>query len=88
MTKHIHKYQRDKLGKKHIIYRCVIPGCTHYVSRKMAKNRLSICHVCNEPMIIDSFAITLAKPHHNECTKKSTRFNKLKDIIDDLSSIV
>lgn len=35
MKKHTHKYERRKLGswktKGHDIYKCAVPGCTHYM---------------------------------------------------------
>lgn len=48
MTKHTHKYERRKLGswktKGHDIYKCTLPGCTHYMlDMEATVGRLSKC---------------------------------------------
>ncbi len=70
---HIHKYYRTTLTperKRHgkisgaKIWRCALPGCTHYVFHKaLMVNRQSICWVCGEPFILTNFALRNAKPH-------------------------
>lgn len=46
--KHVHKYERRKLGswknKGHDIYKCAIPGCTHYlIDMEAVVGRYSLC---------------------------------------------
>lgn len=64
---HIHKYQREKLGKQ-IIYRCMQPGCSHYIHPKLAVGRVSVCHYCGESFVMTKKSITLKKPHCLNCT--------------------
>lgn len=43
--KHTHKYERTEVGKNGwIIYRCVLPGCTHYLpSAQLIVGKNSLC---------------------------------------------
>ena len=65
----IHKYERTKLGKKYIIFRCMIPNCSHYIPESLIKGRISICWRCGEQFVIDREAAELARPHCKDCTK-------------------
>ena len=46
---HVHKYKRvDIGGKGYIIYRCMIPGCSHYLpTKELIINRETLCWDCN-----------------------------------------
>lgn len=83
---HIHKYERREIGgtrvvkidgKKHlekvgnyIVYKCAIPGCTHYIARELAIGRQSICWGCEQELILDAENTTLKKPRHKQCRRK------------------
>lgn len=67
---HIHKYIRARMGKDYIIFKCALPGCTHYVSKVVAEGRLSLCWICGEEMVLTKQALELKKPHHLECKRK------------------
>jgi len=66
-----------KIGKKkdYIIFRCFIPGCTHYISEDHIINRKSLCWACDKPFIIVYKLIKL-KPVCAKC--KSERQAELK----------
>ncbi len=89
MTKkidHIHKYQRTTLGRrKYPIYRCMTPGCTHYVDATLILNRICECWRCGKAMVIGKYAARLAKPHCDDCIKKddSDRINKIGELFTD-----
>lgn len=68
---HLHKYKRKKLGKDYLVYICIVPGCNHYIPVILAENKLCACNRCGKPMILTKKALTLAKPHCEECTKKT-----------------
>lgn len=51
------------------IFRCMIPGCTHYKTREMAIGQKSICWNCGQEMILNMENTTLKKPTHEECRK-------------------
>ena len=64
MTNHkIHKYKKVNLAKSkakpYIVYRCMLPNCSHYVTEKMVLGRISLCWSCNHPFVIGAFR---AKP--------------------------
>lgn len=41
---HTHKYKRILLGKNdYYVYRCMIPGCNHYIQMEAAVGRETIC---------------------------------------------
>ena len=63
---HIHKYQREILGTL-IIYRCMVPGCPHYVHKKLATGRISTCWYCDESFVMTKKSVNLKKPHCLNC---------------------
>lgn len=69
---HVHKYKRAKLGKnkQFVVYRCVLPDCTHYLAEHHIVGQRNVCWVCGKPHIIyrDSNGV-LARPHCKSCTK-------------------
>lgn len=79
---HLHKYKKDKLGRSYKIFRCIVPGCSHYIAHHMAFNRLVACNRCDGPMVMDRYAMMLVLPHCNDCikTKDSDRINKLGEL--------
>lgn len=85
--KHIHKYQRAKLGKNYVVYRCILPDCGHYIRRELAEGKLSICNRCGEVMTMGKLQINLAKPHCNECTQtKKEHYEKIKEFVETLDA--
>jgi len=52
--KHIHKYERVDIGvrKSHIVWRCILKDCTHYLRAPMLIGKSCICWGCGQPMII------------------------------------
>jgi len=80
---HVHRYKRAKLGKgkDFIIYQCVLPDCTHYLSAERIVGKKNLCWVCDKPHTIyqDSNGV-LARPHCRACTK--TKEKKRDDDYD------
>jgi hypothetical protein len=72
MKHKIHKYERSTLGKnEHIIYRCKLPGCGHYIlNKELAEGRLSLCwgKDCNNATQISKQMIQ-KEIKHPMCTK-------------------
>jgi hypothetical protein len=75
---HYHVYKRVKWGKKKTpIYRCILPGCTHYVLPEMLENRVAACPVCSKPYVIDIRKTTLKRPHCDNCrTRVDTKHHQ------------
>ena len=84
-NEHVHKYQLITLGgtrvvkkdgQKHIekcsgyiVFKCMIPNCTHFISKDLVIGRKSICWKCNEPVVLNTENTRLKKPTHVECRK-------------------
>jgi hypothetical protein len=71
MAKHVHKYKRMKVGRKkdYFIYRCFVPGCTHYIAAEHIINRESLCWACNSPFVI-TYKLIKVKPTCQLCKDK------------------
>jgi hypothetical protein len=77
-----HKYVRVKIGRSgRIVFKCSIPGCVHHIREELAEGRLTICHRCNNEIVLTKLNMKLAKPHCDDCT---VRKNKSVDVIADL----
>ena len=84
---HPHMYKRGWLGrpkKSSQIYKCIEPGCTHYLRMNMALNALCKCNRCGEMMILTKKAMTLAYPHCDDCTVRKPSHDKLKGILEEM----
>jgi hypothetical protein len=90
---HIHKYERRKLGKSekgHDIYRCALPGCTHYlVDMDAVIGRYSLCWGnCDNLVEMTRYLVNSEKrkrPMCDECKllkKESTEEKNLNDPIN------
>lgn len=68
-----HKYIKKKIGKKgtlqYIVWKCMIPGCTHYIKNELAENRHTICWRCGVVMVLDKLVMELTRPHCSKCTR-------------------
>ncbi len=58
MSNHkIHKYklvnlQRDKKKEPYLVYKCMLPGCSHYLRLDLADNREALCNKCNSIFVL------------------------------------
>lgn len=69
---HTHKYMRIILGRKsrnYRIYRCVLPGCAHYVNAELIGGMDCICWRCDKEFTIPRRK-PLKKPHCMQCTER------------------
>ncbi len=76
MSKHIHSYKRVDIGvsKEYIVYRCILPHCSHYIVPTLVEGRESLCPRCGEVFIIGKSHLALANPHCDNCiVKRETR---------------
>jgi hypothetical protein len=66
----VHRYQRFRLKQSgKVVYRCMIPGCTHYLFEEFALGQKSICNRCDKEFVMTRAAMDLKKPHCLECTR-------------------
>ena len=90
MSNHVHKYVRKKVGSKGFeVYKCSIPGCTHFVQSVFLPGRKSICWRCNTVFTIDEKTALLKKPHCNDCTRfKKPREKNVEKVLNDFVNIL
>lgn len=96
--KHIHKYIRDILGHKKrtnqkpkatdtLIFKCILPGCSHYIRNQFIEGKISECWECHENFVIDKIASRLQKPICQACRMKRRRTKietPVEDMLDDI----
>lgn len=94
--KHVHKYTRDKIGnkKQYVIFRCLgldnCPQPNHYVPIDLIVGKQTICHGCNEVVIITKEMSTKKKPKCLSCRKGLKEDSKLfnDEIVNDMMNIL
>ena len=71
MSKHVHKYKRMRTGRKkdYLVYRCFVPGCTHYIAEEHIINRETLCWACAQPFVI-TYKLIKVKPICQNCKDK------------------
>lgn len=55
IANHIHKFKKVDLatsGKPYLVYKCMMPTCSHYVPINLAEGKMCACWGCGDPMII------------------------------------
>lgn len=59
-----HQYRRVRLGKEkdYIVYRCIKPGCPHYIPKEMLPGKTSVCWKCGKEFIVQTSNLQQAKP--------------------------
>lgn len=84
--KHLHKYKRTKLGKSYVIFKCIKPDCTHYLSVNLIEDKICECNRCHGPMVMNKRAMTLASPHCDDCVKSKDKekINKIQQYLGKL----
>jgi hypothetical protein len=82
-VKHFHRYKKDVLGRGYVIYKCTIPGCTHYIAETLLINRVAACGKCNEPFVIGKKESIMAIPRCENCVNSSS-----KDELAELDKLV
>ena len=86
MEKHdAHKYKRIIFKKTgHTIFRCMLPGCPHFIRKELLQGRKAICWRCNEEFEIKN--VELSKPHCDKCTKNRTKQQSIDKKLDRLET--
>lgn len=64
-----HKYMRVKTAAGTIIWRCMKPGCSHYLRNIFIVGAVSECWRCDSEFVIDK-TTALKKPHCRDCTRR------------------
>lgn len=78
MNHKIHKYNRKRFPNKTVYYKCVLPGCTHYLFEDLIWNKIMICNQCGDDFILTKRKQNQAKPKCLSCTgRKDERVESL-----------
>lgn len=79
-----HKYYRSEhRHSKTPIYRCGLPGCTHFVYEALIINLNSICWRCEEVFTILKKTLRNKKFHCEGCTRGRDK-SQTENIVDKL----
>ena len=57
-------------GKNSVMYRCMLPGCSHYVRDIFIVGRIAKCPYCGEDFVITSELARRKRVHCENCTNK------------------
>jgi len=68
-----HKYRRIEMGRdKTPAYRCMLPGCLHYVLEDFIVGQTSLCNKCEKQFLVTRnmlFPRKIIKLHCPECSR-------------------
>lgn len=86
-----HKYIKKKIGDKskpYKLWKCAIPGCTHYIKYELGEGRFTICWRCGATCTLDKLTMELTRPHCKSCTRgKKEEDVAIKDSIALLTTL-
>lgn len=88
-----HKFRRIKWksrqnkGEDYYIFKCQIPGCTHYKSRDLVVGDMCVCWRCGNEFQMTYASTYLAKPHCPSCTE-TKKGDSVKDIEANLDKLL
>ena len=77
----VHSRKKVSTDKLSLVYICILPKCSHYLPNiELAEGKETLCHGCNEPMIITQYDIThkTVKPVCSDCKE----FKKRKRLLE------
>ena len=78
---HIHKYKRFEFSNGRLAYRCMLPGCRHYILPQFLMGQRSICWRCGNAFTINAAQARMAKP---TCCKEK-KMNEVEErALDEL----
>jgi len=89
-----HKYQRilwksrKVEGEPYYIFKCMLPGCTHFVPRELVIGNECECWRCGKTFIMTLPATYLKKPHCMSCTKGRPEDVSVDDVTANLDKIL
>lgn len=89
---HIHKYKKVDIGAygkpPYLVYKCIKPGCTHYVPVSQSLNLIAECNRCHDAFVMSKATQLLALPHCMKCTKhKKGKEDNVESVAEYLSKL-
>jgi hypothetical protein len=72
---HVHKYKRTNIGrvKEYLVYKCELPGCTHYTPVEMVIGKTTKCCICDKPYEIKAADIQYVRIACDACKGKRVK---------------
>jgi DNA-directed RNA polymerase subunit RPC12/RpoP len=83
-AEHTHQYRRVTTPKS-TVFRCVLPGCRHYLRPEFAEGAYSLCPRCGGQFVLNSRNMKLENPHCDECTyrrNQSEEIERIKELLN------
>ena len=88
MSNHtVHKYIKKRIGDKkdpYTVWKCMLPGCTHYIKYELGENRFTVCWRCGATTTLDKILMDLTRPHCHRCTRRSKKTEESDIPIDGI----
>lgn len=84
-TKHVHRYKRFVWPNGSRAYRCILPGCTHFIAEHLILGREALCPRCGSIFVVNEKQSKLAKPHCG-CKNRLQQDSALVELTKDLVS--
>lgn len=83
IKQHVHKYELAIIGKNgYLIYKCVIPGCPHYLNNVLATGRLCLCWgECGDAVAIDKLMVQKEIKHPMCDSCREARAKRREELI-------
>lgn len=92
MTEHkVHKYLRVKTKKnERVIFRCVLPGCMHYITEEFIVGKESICWRCPKVFVIQGRMKYRTRPYCEVHVKEKEKVESVvpSNAVDDLLEVL
>jgi len=82
--KHVHQYKKIKKSE---IFRCIKPGCRHYLRKEFAIGAISICPRCGGTFQLNNRNMKLEMPHCADCTQRrnQSELEQIKEFMEKIS---
>jgi hypothetical protein len=86
---HVHKYLRHTFKSGYVVYKCMLPGCSHYIDAALVAGKQTICWRCGAVCLIPIRDVDnqLKRPHCLSCTKVYNRVRTDKTIEVDTTKL-
>lgn len=82
----IHQYMRIK-GKNSVMYRCMLPGCSHYIMGQFIVNKIALCPYCGENFLVTYDLARRKRVHCADCMKSKKDKIKVEEVTNFLDEL-
>jgi len=82
----IHQYRKVKLVKS-VVFRCMLPGCTHYTREAFIINKIALCPFCGKDFLITRDLARRETVHCSECIVSTKPKVEVKEVVEFLEEL-